>query len=234
MIGLTQFKFSTSNLMKIPPECRPLFPNHNPPSLASFQNNTEIDQNLLEKLICEYNKAFSRTPKEILSGKEITLKHQSNRKHLNINSFKDLTESLVQHQQSRVLDETFKCNSNPTVFTIAFVFPEDTVEMLKLCGALAAFKMKNPNNVYLMQGDLPDTFFSDPLIKSFYNTLVNRCNNASAHPNASFRLAKSLFKPTSILLLILTIVRIISLKPHKIIGKYLKTLKNGDRAHTPI
>lgn len=211
----------------------PSFPSHDLPSLASFLNNNEIDENLTEKLICEHNKAFSRTSKEMLFGKEIILEHQANRKHLNINSFKDLTESLVQHQQSRVLDETFKCNSNAAVFTVAFVFPEDMVERLKLCGALAAFKMENPNNVYLMQGDLPDTFFSDPLIKGFYNTLINRCNNASAHPNAAFRLAKSLFKPTFILLLILTLVRIISLKPHKIIGKCLKTLKNGDRAHPP-
>ena len=217
--------------MQTPHEYRPFFPHYELPSLASFLNNTEIDQNLLKKLICEHNTAFSRTPKEMLFGKKITLEHQANRKHLNINSFKDLAESLVQHQQSRVLDETFKCNSNAAVFTVAFVFPEDMVEMLKLCGALAAFKMENPHNVYLMQGDLPDTFFSNPLIKSFYNTLINRCNNASAHPNAATPLAKSLFKPTFILLLILTLVRTTSLKPHKIIGKCLKTLKNGDRAH---
>ena len=219
--------------MQIPHECRPFFPHNEPPSLASFLNNTEIDQNLLEKLICKHNTAFSQTSKEMLLGKEITLEHQVNRKHLYINNLKDLTESLVQQQRSGVLDERFKCNSNDAVLTVAFIFPEDKLEMLKLCGALAAFKMENPNNVYLMKGDLPDTFFSDPLIKSFYNTLINRCNNASAHPNAANRLAKSLFKPTFILLLILTLVRIISLKPHKIIGKYLKTLKNGDRAHPP-
>ena len=58
--------------MQIPHECRPFFPHNEPPSLASFLNNTEIDQNLLKKLIRKHNTAFSRTSKEMLFAKKIT------------------------------------------------------------------------------------------------------------------------------------------------------------------
>ena len=205
-----------------------------PPSLASLFYNDKIDSKSLKSLIEQHNNTkLSKNPHETLHGKKITLNSEAILLNLNLNSFQELIDELLQKKREELLDEKFKCRNRTAVFKIDFVFPEDEREMLKLCGALAAFKIENPNNVYLMKGDLPVSFFSDSLVRDFCNTLVNELYKASDHPIAPTLPANTFLKPTFIFLFIITLISVISLKPQKIIGKCFKKLRNSDRAHPP-